>query len=141
MKIYKPSEEALSTINFKEISIALTGDSEKIRKSFIPVEFRPAFKNLERYMVRFINNNSKVIDDIPRVEISGIGRSKRILVKVPKTISKFKILQILPKDAAQIQSGLWKFGEKFYTTKFSVTTGFEIREYYELEEAKKYIGS
>ena len=141
IKRYKPSEEALAAINFSEISIALTGDSNTIRKSFIPLEFRPAFKSLERYMVRFINNNSKVIDDIPRVEISGTTPGKRILVKAPRTVLKFKVLKSLPKEATEIQNRLWKYGEKFYTTKFSQATGFEIREYFDIEEAKKYIGS
>jgi len=140
MKKYKPSDEALKLINFKELSLVLTGDSNSLRRTFIPKRLQAEVKNLDRYLTRFINNNRTWDDTVPRVEVELPG-SRRVLVKAPDIVQNHKVIKALPKEVSKLENGLFKFDGKFYTTKFSKKTGVEVREYYELEDAKKYLSN
>ena len=62
-------------------------------------------------------------------------------LKKTKEIEPFVKIEALPCNCEKISNGLYKKGNCFYTNRFSMSSGLDIREWYSLESAKSYLVS
>lgn len=138
MKRTKSPDHVPNLLNYNELSLLLTGSTMKITREKIPREHIKAITQLNRYLVRWVNKNKVFQDNIPRVAIT-LENKKRVLVKMPKIVPKFRILKSIPPEASMLHNGLWEFEGVYFTTKLDMKEGLQIKEWYNLEDAKNYL--
>lgn len=138
MKRTKSPDHVPNLLNYSELSLLLTGNTLKITKDKIPREHIKAITQLNRYLVRWVNKNKKFQDGIPRVTIK-LENNTRVLVKMPKIVPKFKVLKKIPAEASMLKNGLWEYEGVYFTTKLDIKEGLQIKEWYNLEDAKNYL--
>ena len=126
-------------INWNELSVVLTGEAGVVRSNFVQKEHKKEVEKLMNYISKWCEKNRKTSAIIPRVSVK-IGNTVTT-VKKPKQIEPFVKIEALPGNCEKISNGLYKKGNCFYTNRFSMSHGLDIREWYSLEPAKSYLVS
>lgn len=140
---YKTSEftqsfENSKVINWNEISILLTGESQVIRGNFVPLKYHGELVKLMVFVTRWANKN-KHPDYYHPKETVIIGNTVKPRQKIFKKAKQFTELSKIPEGSVKIQKGIYQKDNLFYTDRFNINTGPDIKEWYSLEKAQKYM--
>ena len=133
------SEEYNKIVNWNELSVIMTGEAGVIRSNFVHKEHKPEVERLMKYITKWCEKNRKSSATIPRVTIK--VNNTVTTIKQPKKVSNYKKLDKLPDGLEKISNGIYKKGECYYTNKFSMSSGLDVREWYKFEDAKEFLVS
>ena len=134
---FNRSFEHSNLINWSAMSILLSGDAKIVRSDFVPVKYHEELVKLMVFITRWANKNKH--PDY-KDEIQTVKRGNSIYrEKVFKKANQFTEVLKIPEDSVKIEKGIYQNGEKFYTDKFNINTGPDVKEWYSLEKAREYI--
>lgn len=134
---FTKSFEHSGLINWSEMSILMAGDTNIVRKDQVPVKYHGELVKLMVFITRWANKNKH--PDY-KDEIQTVKRGNSIYrEKVFKKAKQFTEVLKIPEDSVKIEKGIYQKGELFYTDKFNVNTGPDVKEWSSLEKAKEYM--
>lgn len=141
-KIYKADQfvdsfEHNKLINWNELSILMTGKSNSIRKKTVPPKFHDEIVKLMVFVTRWANRNKHEDYYFPRATIK--KGNTVMIVKNPPKAKLFTEVQKLPEGCVKIEKGIYKKDNLFYTSRFSINSGLDIKEWYSIKQAKEYL--
>lgn len=126
-----------NVINWTELSAILTGEIGVVRSNFIPKKHKSEVDKLMNYVTKWCDKNRKSDKVVPRITVK-IGNTVS-MIKNPDKIDPFTKIKILPDDCEKISTKLFKKGECYYTSKFNMKDGLDIREWYNIDKAKEFL--
>jgi len=126
-----------NVINWTELSAVLTGEIGMVRSNFVPKKHKSEVDKLMKYVNKWCDKNRKSDKVVPRITVK-IGNTVTF-AKNPDKIDPFTKIKVLPDDCEKISTKLFKKGECYYTSKFSMKDGLDIREWYNIDKAKEYL--